>query len=408
MSFTQTAWNFRYFVSDAQVGSTGTGAFAFGVNPRVRISSRNFKGFDIQVLKNGQWVQVAKMDVSVIGAPSYDNTAPWSTGDFSTYTVGIGTKNVATGPVTFSQVVIGHALPIGIRDQQLIRYEDGSPVVRNGEYYFSATSGEPYTGGGFSESGPIILAVNRTTMVPRVVGWVYMQRPFFFQGVQHGSGPLGDAPLHIIFDRTSSPTPKFVVLASKYGQQNDATQPINVTYGESFDDIIAPGEHTVTPSNQSWITLADGYQMAYDPCIRYFGGMWHMVYASSKASCTGYGNNNVYRNSPTLAGLATAANVDLASAGEGGKFLTFGGRLYIILSAKVYSVVAGVPAYLGNMTITLTGLTYPHLDPFPVPGKNGGTVWKLSTFDQTTVWGNFTWGQWHIFESQELAVVETN
>lgn len=394
VDISRTGWKYRQ-CKNGTVGMGSSGAFAFGGTTTIRVVWRR-NVMSIRALVNGAWIVVGGYGISpsLFTASDYVSLQYFDDAGFK---FAIGAKSVASSPVSIRSVSVSSVSPLGIRDQQLITYSDGRPFMDDsGNVYMTATAGaELPSGDGIASSYAIVLRVNRTTMVPVIVGQMRTwRRPFAFQSGEIGE--VSDSPIKIIYDTDSN---QWIGLASTFGDGGgEATyNKLNVSLCRFYGNPIA-GSSIILPTTERFISLNSPNVICYDADIIYHGGFWHMVYVAG-STYNGYAESILYRRSKTVAGLATAQDFGGIGGGEGPKFLRFAGSLYVIISnTTIYKPSDSGLVYDGSAAINTSGMILPHFAIVPFPSK-GGTVFKIATFDQVAVSGNFSWGMWHIYES---------
>jgi hypothetical protein len=296
--------------------------------------------------------------------------------------------------------IVSHSGFVGLRDMNIIGYEDGTPLVQNGNYYITATMAGPSAAANTLETHRMgIFQVNPNTMTLTYTGRVLGYR----------TALRGDNAGAIKYDRTSN---QWQVFISSWG--NYDIDGVVKIYWQAITDDVLHGD--VLLNNAALLTPESGN--SYDPDIIYVNGQWLMAY-STTASGPMY-----YKASPTIAGLATATRVQfVASGGEGAHFNKIGGVNYLIYATtttwQVYKLNgAAIGSAFGTLSATFLSTmgaggsaSPPHATIIPV-SFNGQTTYKILTFtsayyvDASAANDDRSNGDVVVYESQRVQGVE--
>jgi hypothetical protein len=217
----------------------------------------------------------------------------------------------ATGIVTSFRA--GYAGSYGFRDFKAVTYADGTPLRRDGLYYFTGTVA---TGNNdFQSNHMAVWSFNPTTYQTDLVHHLF----YDVDGLGVGAGYGGQA----VYDET---TAEWLVVANTWGFGNQSTG-IDLILAETTRDLTAQGisvlkAEIITPSPMSM----------YDSSVRRdLNGTWWLT-AIETTKRTGWSANEhgpVVFTGPTLRNLtrfATATN----TAVDGSQWAKIGGQWYVL------------------------------------------------------------------------------
>ena len=281
---------------------------------------------------------------------------------------------------------------VGVRDHNVVRYTDGTPVIINNELYISATSA------GVRNSIPgshySIFAMDLSSYEVRETAKLLFKR----NGLV-----LGDHAGNVVFDKEEN---CYHIFVSNWGDWENVG-PAQVVYAKCYDDVLN-GIKIIDETTMLNIpvTLTEG--SAYDPDVIKIDGEWHIYYTESSKSAD-ISSFSGYAKGKTLDSLVKVADDKVAQSGsyEGCKVQKIGGEWFVFSSnlteyrccnGKDMSFVCNVNApKIGNNSAK------PHFTIVPVPCGNKTKLIVVS-FDNTQYSniGIHTRGNWFVFENDRL------
>jgi hypothetical protein len=315
---------------------------------------------------NGKvWMQIGRIDFTPhTDLRSFDWTgwyyAMWA------YQTNAGTQTIAD----FRAGPFGGT---GLRDIDLITYEDGTPYITNGLMFMTATVGAP--GSSSSSTNSIatthmgIFSYDPTSSELKQCGRMISYRT----GNSGTPRYLGDCAGQLIFDRDDD---LWRVQVSSWGDYDISPNVVDV-YEQTLDTNPLYGTTILRDLANCGFRAAE--TVAYDPNRVKVAGVWHQTFVRAIIG------TNYHRQATTPAGLLTAADVALA-AGEGPKFRKLGGVWYTVIGTttvmKAYKLADDT--YYGNLTITFTAsmaTVPPHPNIVPI-NAGARTKYQILTFNQ--------------------------
>lgn len=281
---------------------------------------------------------------------------------------------------------------VGVRDHNLIRYTDGTPLIINNEVYLSATSG------GVRNSIPgshwSVFSMNLSSYEVKERAKILIKR----EGLV-----LGDHAGNIVYDNNEN---CFHIFVSNWGDWTNVG-PAKIVYGKCYNDLLN-GIHVIDEVRYLNIPTTVAGNSAYDPDVVKYDDKWHIFYTeSSKTADTNSFSAHVAGD--TLDNLMQVADDRSALSGsyEGCKVQKIGGEWFVFSSnlteyrcckAEDMSFVCNVKApEIGNNSAK------PHFTIIPIPYGNKTKLIVVS-FDNTqySSIGIHTRGNWYVFENDKL------
>lgn len=188
----------------------------------------------------------------------------------------------------------GYAGNIGIANQAFIRFEDGTPVIKDNKAFFVANANiASATGGAFSEINlsancVSIFSIDLATYKTECVSKLNTVVAGLFYGQNSGC---------IVYDRT---TGTWICLIPNWASKNTDAGSTFVYFYETKDDIL----HGIHVLENGVRVMLPGDTSQYDPDIVKIEGVWHCIYAATN-TLTGW--SEYYS---TLAKLTSGSNFD--------------------------------------------------------------------------------------------------
>jgi hypothetical protein len=272
------------------------------------------------------------------------------------------------GPVRVRRVRAGVSGPVGVRDPQVVRRADGSPLVRDGKLYLTLTS----AGLGFFQQAHwgvwTLDLADPSALVP--VGALFSGRDGLV---------LGDHAGQIVHDEA---TGRSIVLVSSWGD-HDVSRGVHIRHLVTSEDVLH-GVHVLPTERLDLPTAAS----AWDPSLARVDGRWHLAFVE----CTAFVPRYTFHPALAVAeGPRYDRNLRMVAADtareqtEGTLLHRFGGRWYVLASdgdAREYLVYDTDLRQVGVLDAPY-GTNIPH--PMVVrtgPGRRA--PWWLVTFDGTS------------------------
>lgn len=306
----------------------------------------------------------------------------------STYTPSFGASSGgSTSAWRIEQFRWGYYGQIGWRDFNVVTHKDGTPYLREGFMYFTATAtavaGDGHLG---------IYRMNVTTGQAEKTGVLFVRRgtPLIYN----------DLPAHLVWDTDALAWRVFI---STWG--NGFSGVLEVQHQLIKHELL----HAVTVLDNTTVLALTGDVSSngvYDVSAIYFGGSWKVAYTITPD--TSFPSDPMYAAMDSSADLVTFSSVfaDSGNDGyEGTKLQVIGGDLYVLAGSKTDTrVYDATGTHIGGLDFTHpspSGDAPPHPMVFPLP-RNGKTEWWMMTFDDTRYGSNaFTWGTMLLYKAAE-------
>lgn len=288
----------------------------------------------------------------------------------------------------FNKLRSGRFGAVGFRDPTLMTNKDGTPYVRDGKAYVTASTTLAYTtntGGGATHNS--IHEIDLTTMSMEIVGVFYNVRSSAFRY---------DLNLHIVDNGDGTQE----LFWATWGD-SASSGGIRVVHS-SFTGSYQFGTRVMVamPTYLSLPGLPSAASGSYDGMAAWDGNQWRLVYAVVNVS-NAFSNNfwPAQATSPDLI-TWTLVGADTGNLGyEGTKILNISGQFWAtaggpLSGTKVARVYNNLMVYQGDLPATfITGTssdTRPHAMIFPYEDNQ-----YMITFDDTR-WNSvdFTWGKY--------------
>lgn len=299
-----------------------------------------------------------------------------STADILDMTPCIGQSVDGTNGVYFDFNSLRLSGPVahGARDQNLVKFEDGSPVIVDGKYFVTMTLASPQTNSSWG---------------------VFSYDPYnntFEQTACYAFDNHARLPGELIYDRNAG---LWRIFVSGFGHPDGVAEGITMFTSDAY---VLRGNHNFAGGTDLSLPLDTAGVAAYDPSILWDGSQWWMGYVITDN--TNFSPESFYPALATSADLSSWTLVDAdttQSACEGTKICYVSGEIKLFAATRT-----NVRQYSDDMTLdgTITGLTTtsspvspPHFLPIPVLGQ-GVTEWYAIMFNGTTYNSgeDFTWG----------------
>lgn len=269
--------------------------------------------------------------------------------------------------VTLDGLEAGYFGQAGIRDPHVVQYADGTPCIRDGKLYFTATN----AGLAFFQAAHWAV----WTLDLDDTGRIEQVATIFFgrDGVV-----LGDHAGHIVIDDDGS----YHVAASGWG--DFAFEGVAVRYVRTREQVLE-GVHVLASERMPLPTDVS----SWDPSMTRIDGTWHVAFVESPYQDPVRG----FDFRPALARSAPGGQVtELTRVGadltrgetEGVILQKIGDRWYLLASDgddRIYRVYDLEVRFLGQLDAPY-GTNIPHPQIVPVPDR-GRTYYLLITFDGT-------------------------
>lgn len=307
-------------------------------------------------------------------------------------------------PIIITEVSTGYSGGVGIANQSPINYEDGTPIIKDGEAFFVASVAGHPANSASNYSIPVshaaIYAINLNTYAVRCVSKINTLRSGVLYGENSGQ---------VLFDRGIN---KWRLLIPTWGSVTaDLANAVVVVNSYTLDaDLLSGGVFVLeSPSTLSLPSVLDGQ---YDPHAVKIDGVWRMVFDESVLTAATY--------IPVLASSTDFATWTLITRrpgfyAEGGKIMKIGGDWVVLIG----SLAGGGTTYILSATDlsdigTWTDDQPP--DPWGVPPhpclfyrlQGGVTEFFQFKFDgilepnyNATAEMPYTEGQWFIYKANE-------
>lgn len=282
---------------------------------------------------------------------------------------------------------VGYFGQVGMRDQTIVTYKDGTPYIKDNKLYFSATSA------GIGDGHCGVYTLDLETYKTEKIGMIFVYR---------SSKVYNDLATHIIFDETIN---KFKLLISTWGNGFGAGSSLDVLY-KIVDENILYGINIIEDMTTLALTGTTSYNV-YDPYMIYNSsdGYWYIAYTI--VTDMTFSGDPFYTSLDKTKDFVTFTNIDddsLNTGYEGTKMQKIGNNWYVFASNDTYCRVYDLTmTYKGNLNFEMPLSTYtqPHAMVVPI-NKNGKTNFILMSFDTTKYsTSDFTWGCLVIEEATE-------
>ncbi|WP_346619936.1 hypothetical protein [Blastococcus montanus] len=280
-----------------------------------------------------------------------------------------GCGGVDAGAV-ISRVRAGYSGAIGLRDPQVVRRPDGSPVLRDGRLFVTATN----AGHGFFQQahwGVWALDVADPSARPVHVATLFSERDGLL---------LGDHAGALVLDEEAD---RWLVLVSSWGDHSQE-RGVHVRHATVRGTDLLNGVHVLRTDRLELPTTAS----AWDPSVARVRGRWYLAFTE----CTSFGPPR-YVFHPALATTAGAeptaglerVGADAALQQAEGTILQRFGRVWYLLASD--RDAAEYPVYdLGVGRVGALRAPYGSNIPHPMvlaTGRRPRRRWWLVSFDGT-------------------------
>lgn len=308
--------------------------------------------------------------------------------------VGFGVTADSGASVTVSEFRVMHTLQYGVRDITVATFRDGTPFIRDGWVYVTATCG----GSGLGEGQQVVLRINTTSYEVELTGVLFSE--------SRSGKAYNDTAGQLMYDEERD---TWFWFASGWGTTQNGPDGNAHSYVGSTKVDPLHGVHIIETDDMNLPNTGNGANV-YDPFVVYdeSAGAWRCIH--------NYSNLDVMAVSETTdesftSGWSTVDKYTSNGGTEGGKITKVDGEyvsLYKDSSVTNDMVSADYPSLSTNrqgidLDVNPLGNT---AHPMIVPVQRGDmTRYLLLAFDQSKVFGlgSRSRGAMWVFESDQTA-----
>ncbi|MGI8912162.1 MAG: twin-arginine translocation signal domain-containing protein [Rubrobacteraceae bacterium] len=319
----------------------------------------------------------------------------------SEYKNGFGAR-ASSGTIVLDGVEAGYYGEVGVRDENIVTYSDGTPFIEDGKLYFTQTNAG-VVGDGVYAGGAGVRAAHFGVYTLDLSDYAKLEEvgKIFFQ---RDGKLLGDHAGHVTYDED---TESFHVYASTWGDfRFEPDSGVQVSHVQVGGTNLLEGVHVLEADLLPIPTQTE----VYDPHVARIRGDWWIGYVETRQSPFG-------RHYPVLAKASGPDFNDLTIVGkdpsvnslpgrvyEGTKLQKVGGEWYVFVSGfgdyRIYDLGMN---FVGNLDAPYLEGTIPHPMVVPIP-EDGRTRWIMITFDGETYdgLGTTTRSNFYVMEAAEI------
>lgn len=302
--------------------------------------------------------------------------------------VGIST-NGAAADVVWKNLKAGPFGQSGLRDPNLVRYEDMTPVRKGSKIYLTMTASGPTDDA--SHWG--VYTYDITTRLIEKVGQILFSE---------STKTLGRLPGEIVYDRNAD---EFKVLISNFG--GDDSGPTVISKVQTTEWVL-DGAHVIGDPVDLTLDLGTSGVGAYDPSFFWDGTKWLLAYTITEDLT--FATDVYFTALASSTDFVTWSKVENDESNQGyeGTKITKISDIALVFAAnrtshRIYET--GTLTLQGTNTTPLTvssPVSPPHTLVVPI-NKGGVTQYDMIQFDGTKLGSdNFTWGTIRVHRASQV------